>query len=184
MFLIFLDVFDWANEEEMHFSRIGCGCACGCGCGCGCGCRRQAFAAAEVNARRRRSVVAKGRLLHAACAAFPEPWFAVDDLDLFAGKQLFARGLGGCVLAPCFEMNEHLVVGLPALVDLGNHVNSLHCAEIQLFNHVEQVFAGRALEHSRNANAGLLFVLRFLALLIMVLRMVAENVGRIWENFF
>ena len=117
--------------------------------------RGQALATAEINARRWRSVVPKGGLLHSACSALPEPGLIVDDLDLFALEQFGAGGLSHRGVAPFLEMNEHLVVGLVALVGLGNHVNSLHCAEIQSFNHREQIFAGRALEHARNADAGL-----------------------------
>ncbi len=41
-------------------------------------------------------------------------------------------------------------------VDLGNHVNAVNCAQIQTLNHIVQLFAGYALEHARNADAGLL----------------------------
>ena len=116
----------------------------------------QALATAEINARRGRAVVAKGGLLHAACRALPEPGLVVHDFDLFALEQFGAGGLSHCgLVVPLLEMNEHLVVGLVALVGLGNHVNSLHCTEIQSFNHGVQILAGRALEHARNADAGL-----------------------------
>ena len=116
----------------------------------------QAFAAAEINARGGRTVVAKHGFIHPACRALPEPGLIVDDLDLFPLEQLLAGSLGGCIgLVPLLEMNEHLVVGLAAIVGLWNHVNSLHCAEIQSFNHGVQILAGRALEHTRNADAGL-----------------------------
>jgi len=115
----------------------------------------KALAAAEVNARRWRRVVAKLGLLHAACSALPEPGRIVDDLDLFALEQLVAGGLCHRVLVPLLEVNEHLVVGLAALVGLGNHVNAIHCADVQLLKDGEQLPAGRALEHARNADAGL-----------------------------
>ena len=115
----------------------------------------QALAATEVNARRWRRVVAKCGLLHAACSALPEPGRIVDDLDLFAGKQFVAGGLSHRGIVPHLEVNEHLVVGLAALVGLGNHVNAVHCANVQLLKNGEQIFAGRALEHARNADAGL-----------------------------
>ena len=130
----------------------------------------QTFASSEINARRWRSVVTKYGLLHAACSALPEPWRIVHDLDFLAGKQLVACGLGHRVLVPHLEMNEHFVVGLAAIVGLGNHVNAVHCTDVQLLNDVIYVFAGRAFagrafagrafagrtfEHARNADAGL-----------------------------
>ena len=139
----FAHTYSWSHVKAQRLSKR-------------CGSRGQALATAEVNARRRRSVVAKGGLLHAACRALPEPGLVVHDLDLFALEQLGAGGVGGwIVLVPGLEMDEHLVVGLAALVGLGNHVNSLHCAEIQSLNHGAQIIAGRALEHARNADAGL-----------------------------
>ena len=59
------------------------------------------------------------------------------------------------VLVPLLEVNEDLVVGLAAIVGLGNHVNAIHCADVKLLNDAEQILAGRALEHARNADAGL-----------------------------
>ena len=115
----------------------------------------QALAAAEVNARRWRRVVAKYGLLHAACSALPEPGRIIDDLDLFAGKQLVAGGLCHRVLVPLLEVNEHLVIGFAALVGLRNHVNAVHCADVKLLKDAEQILAGRVLEHARNADAGL-----------------------------
>ena len=159
---------------------------------------RQALAAAEINARRGCAVVTKFGLHHPACRALPEPGLVVHDLDLFALKQLGAGGQGHRVLVvPLLEMNEDLVVGLAAIVGLGNHVNSLHCAEIQSFNHAVQILAGRALEHARNADAGLVdpnmrlliwLLLIWLLLFLFLLRLLflflifAENVGRIGEK--
>ena len=115
----------------------------------------KALAAAEVNARRWRGVVAKLGLLHAACSALPEPGCIVDDFDLFALEQLVAGGLRLWVLVPLLEVNEDLVVGLAAIVGLGNHVNAIHSADVQLLKDDEQILAGRVLEHARNADAGL-----------------------------
>ena len=116
----------------------------------------QALAAAEVDARRWRRVVAKDGLLHAACGAFPKPGRIVHNLDFLSGKQLVAGGFGHRVLdVPHLEVNEHLVVGLPALVGLGNHVNSFHGADVQLLHDVKQILARCALEHARDADAGL-----------------------------
>ena len=115
----------------------------------------QALAATEVNARRWRRVVAKRWLLHAACGALPEPGRIVDDLDLFASKQLVAGCLGHLVIVPHLEVNEHLVLGVAAIIGLGNHVNAVHCADVQLLKDGEQIFAGRVLEHAWNAEAGL-----------------------------
>ena len=115
----------------------------------------QALAAAEVNARRWRRVVAKRGLLHAACSALPEPGRIVGDFDLFALEQLVAGGLRQWVLVPLLEVNEDLVVGLTAIVGLGNHVNAIHCADVKLLKDAEQILAGRVLEHARNADAGL-----------------------------
>jgi len=115
----------------------------------------KALAAAQVNARRWRCVVAKLGLLHTACSALPEPGRIVDDLDLFALEQLLTGGLRQWVLVPLLEVNEDLVVGLAAIVGLGNHVNAIHSADVKLLNDAEQILAGRALEHARNADAGL-----------------------------
>ena len=110
---------------------------------------------AEVNARRRRRIVAKRWFIHTACSALPEPGRIVHDLDLFAGKQLVAGGLRQWVLVPLLEVNEHLVIGFAALVGLRNHVNAVHCADVKLLKDAEQILAGRVLEHARNADAGL-----------------------------
>ena len=59
------------------------------------------------------------------------------------------------LLVPRLEVNEHLVVRFTAVVDLGNHVNAIHCTQIQTPYHTVQLFAGRALEHARDADAGL-----------------------------
>ena len=67
----------------------------------------QTLASAEVNARRRCSVVTKHGSFHPACGALPEPGRIVDDLDLFAGKQLVAGGLSHRVIVPDLEVNEH-----------------------------------------------------------------------------
>ena len=65
--------------------------------------------------------------------------------------------MGGFVsLVPHLEMDEHLVVALAACVGLGNHVNAVDCSQVELFNHVVNVLARRALEHARNADAGLI----------------------------
>ena len=90
----------------------------------------QTFFSAEVNARRRCSVVTKHRLVHAACATLPEPGRIVNDLDLFAGKQLVAGVFSHLVVVPDLEVNEHFVVGLASFVGLGNHVNAVHRAEV------------------------------------------------------
>ena len=115
----------------------------------------QALASTEVNARRWRGVVAKRGLPYAACSALPEPGRIVDDFDLFAGKQLLAGGLRQWVLVPLLEVNEDLVVGLTAIVGLGNHVNAIHCADVKLLKDAKHILAGRILEHARNADAGL-----------------------------
>lgn len=167
-------IFTWGSHVKGHISKHS-----------DCGKGGQALATAEINARRWCSVVAKGGLLHTACRALPEPGLVVHDLDLFALEQLGAGGQGHRVLVvPLLEMNEHLVVGA-AIVGLGNHVNSLHCAEIQSFNHGVQILAGRALEHARNADAGLVHANRLLLLLLLWLLFLifAENVGRIGEKF-
>ena len=64
-------------------------------------------------------------------------------------------------------------------VDLGNHVNAIHCTQIQTLNHIVQIFAGYALEHARDADAGLagLGFLLFLdwLLLFLDLWLLSEN---------
>ena len=134
----------------------------------------QALATAQVNARGWRRVVAKYWLLNTACSALPEPWLTVEDLDLFSRKQFFTRGLGRLGLRPHLEMNEHLVVRLAAIVGLGNHVNAIHCTQVQLFNHGADVFARRVLEYARDADA------RFAGFWFFFI----ENVGRVGEKFF
>jgi hypothetical protein len=52
-------------------------------------------------------------------------------------------------------VNKHFVGGFAVDVDLGNHVNAVNCAQIQTLNHIVQIFAGYALEHARDADAGL-----------------------------
>ena len=111
---------------------------------------------------------------------------------------------------PLFEVNKHFVVGLAADVDLGNHVNAIHCTQIHTLNHIVQLFAGYALEHARDADAGLagfgfldllllVLLLLFLVLwllvlwllvlwllvlwLLVLLFLLSENVRRIGENF-
>ena len=118
-------------------------------------CGRKAGAAAEVNARGRRRVVAEYRLFDAACGALPEPRLAVHEFDFFASQQLGARCLCDfALLVPHLEMDEHLVVVLAAGVDLGNHVDAVHCSQVETLDHVVNLFARRALEYTRDANAG------------------------------
>ena len=97
---------------------------------------------------------------------------------------------------PLLEVDEHFVVGLAVDVDLGNHVNAIHCTQIHTLNHIVQLFAGYALEHARDADAGLagfgfldllllVLLLLFLVLwlFLVLLFLLSENVRRIGENF-
>jgi len=88
-------------------------------------------------------------------------------------------------------------------VDLGNHVNAIHCTQIQLLKNAGDSIARYALEHARDADAGLaglgflwllmrlllfldlllLLLLLLLVLLLLVLWLLSENVRRIGENF-
>lgn len=83
---------------------------------------------------------------------------------------------------PLLEVNEHFVGGFAVDVDLGNHVNAVNCAQIQTLKHIVQLFAGYALEHARNADAGLaglgflLFLdLWLLDLWLLLLLLLLEN---------
>ncbi len=89
-------------------------------------------------------------------------------------------------LIPLLEVDEHFVVGLAAGVDLGNHVNAIHCTQIQLLKYAGDSIARYALEHTRDADAGLAglgFLWLLLLVLLLLLWLLSENVRRIGENF-
>lgn len=95
------------------------------------------------------------------------------------------------VYIPLLEVDEHFVVGLAAGVDLGNHVNAIHCTQIQLLKYAGDSIARYALEHTRDADAGLAWIgflwllmwLLLLLVLLLLLWLLSENVRRIGENF-
>ena len=81
----------------------------------------------------------------------PEPRVVVDELDGLACLQ-HLLGLGGLsVLRAGLEVHEHALVLAVVLVHLGDRIDPINLAEVELFEHVPDTLLGDVEVHPRNA---------------------------------